>query len=384
MKKITALILALAISLSSPLFSFARDEKDNENDEFAFVKAKSAVLMNLDTGEMLYGKNERERLSPASVTKVMSILLVLEALDGGKIKLSDKVTASDEAVSMGGSQIWLEKGETMTVDELFKAVVIASANDACVALGEHIAGSVTSFVAMMNERAKQLGCENTNFENCTGLDDTVKKHYSCAYDLALISREVMKHKMIEKYTTIWLSSLRGGKTELNNTNKLINRYNGITGLNTGTTSNAGFCVSATARRGNMNLVAVILGAQTSDDRFDSASGLLDWGFANYKIETAKPDIKKIRAVKVVGGDVKSITPVISGDLKVAVSKKDGKISYNYNIHKKINAPVSKGDSLGHIDIIGEQGLIKSVDLVSPRDVSKTTFLSVFLSLLKTI
>ncbi len=362
-----------------PLNALAKD-----SDKLDFVKAKSVALMNMDTGDLLYAENEYEHLSPASVTKIMTILLVLEAIDSGKIKLEDKVTASETAVSMGGSQIWLEKGEIMTVNELFKAVVIASANDACTALAEYVGGSVTSFVSMMNERAEQLGCKNTNFENCNGLDDTAKNHYSCAYDLAVMSCEVMKHKLIEKYTTVWLDSLRNGKTELNNTNKLINSYKGLTGLKTGTTSNAGFCISATAKRDNMHLVSVVLGSETSDDRFDTAAQLLDWGFSNYKMIRAEPDIDKIPQVKVISGDIKSVTPVIDDKLIFAINKSDERFSYNYNIHKQLNAPVSKGDSLGHIDIVGESGVIKSINVVSPMDISKTSLKHIFTKILFSI
>ena len=383
MKKSIIFVLALIFTLSYPVGTYANTQKNN-TEKLDFIEAKSVVLMCTDNGDVLYAENEKEHLSPASVTKIMTILLVLEALDCGKIKLSDKVTASDNAVSMGGSQIWLEKGEIMTVEELLKAVVIASANDACTALAEYIAGSDTAFVNMMNERAKELGCENTNFENCNGLDDTVKNHYSCAYDLGLISCEVMKHKEIQKYTTVWLESLRDGKTELNNTNKLVNTYNGITGLKTGTTSNAGFCISATASRDGLNLVAVVLGSDTSDKRFDTATNLLDWGFANFKKINAEPDKSKITEVKIIGGDKKKVKPVVDGSLELLLNRNDEKFSYNYNIHKHINAPVSKGDSLGHIDIVGEQGLIKSINLVCPTDISKTSFKHIFKNIISYI
>ncbi len=383
MKKIISSLLILIMCFSFPLSVFAEDNT-NDTEKLDFVEAKSVVLMCMDTGEVLYADNEYEHLSPASVTKIMTILLVLEALDSKKINLTDKVSASSEAISMGGSQIWLELGETMTVEELLKAVVVASANDACTALGEYVGGSSTGFVNMMNEKAKELGCENTNFENCNGLDDTVTNHYSCAYDLALITREVMKHSDIEKYTSIWLDSLRDGKTELNNTNKMVNTYNGITGLKTGTTSNAGFCISATARRDNMNLCAVVLGSETSDKRFDTAAKLLDWGFSNYELAKPEFDEKQITPVKVLMGDIKTVTPQISEVSSITVKKGDKEFSYNYNIHKKIEAPISKGDSLGHIDIVGEQGLITSVEVVSPVDISRVSLKSIFFKILKNI
>lgn len=355
-----------------PVYSYAKDDK---------VKAQAAVLMCMDNNEVLYKKNELEHLSPASVTKIMTILLVMEALDRGDINLSDKVTASKNAVSMGGSQIWLEEGEAMTVDELLKAVVVASANDACTALAEHIGGSSEGFVKMMNDRAEELGCENTHFENSNGLDDTTKNHYSCAYDLALISSEVFKHKKITDYTTIWLDSLRNGETELNNTNKLINQYNGITGLKTGTTSNAGFCISATACRDDLNLVAVVLKSDTSDDRFNTASYLLDKGFADYEAITPLIDQKKITPVKVNGGVFKEVTPVVSENNKIITPKGSKDIEYVYDIRKTIEAPIEKSDELGCIKIKSGEKTIGVIKLTSPNSISKVTLSSIFKDLL---
>jgi D-alanyl-D-alanine carboxypeptidase (penicillin-binding protein 5/6) len=359
----------------------AADDTNKGDDN---VSAKAAVLMCIDTGEVLYKENELEHLSPASVTKIMSILLVLEALDNGDISLNDKVTASKDAVSMGGSQIWLEVGEQMTVEELLKAVVVASANDACTALGEYVGGSTVGFVKMMNDRAKKLGLENTNFENCTGLDDTVKNHYSCAYDLAVIASEVMKHDIITDYTTIWLDSLRDGETELNNTNKLVNTYEGITGLKTGTTSNAGFCVAATAQRDGMNLVAVILGSETSEERFNSAAYLLDWGFANYQAITPEIDNDKITSVKVNNGMVKEITPTFDSSTKVLVKKGDDYITYEYVIDKTKSAPIKKGDKLGEIKIKNNDKEIGSITLISPNNISKIDLMTIWHNILTNI
>ena len=369
MKRIIPLLL-LTIILLNPVTACAEQEKDD-------VKAKSAILMCLDTGDVLYKKNEREHLSPASVTKIMTILLVLEALDSHQISLDDKVTASANAVKMGGSQIWLEVGETMTVDELLNAVVIASANDACTALGEFVGGSDSAFVKMMNERASQLGCKDTNFENCNGLDDTATNHYSCAYDLALISREVMKHKVIEKYSTVWLDSLRNGKTELNNTNKLVNTYNGITGLKTGTTSNAGFCVAATARRDGMNLVAVVLGSDTSEDRFETAAELLDRGFAEYEVITPEIDAEKLTPVRVNGGVFKEVKPKADISDKFLMKKGSADISYKYTVISSVDAPVSKNDTLGKIVVMSGNKKIGEIKLMSPNDISKVEKKSIF-------
>ena len=380
MKKILAILLCIVVMLQLPVTAFANDDKKKDDK----INAKSVCLMALDTGEVLYAKNEYEELSPASVTKIMSLLLVLEALDSGKIKLTDKVTASKEAVAMGGSQIWLEVGEVMTVEELLKAVIIASANDACTALGEYVAGSDVAFVKMMNDKAKSLGLKHTNFENCTGLDDTVKAHYSCAYDLAVISCEVMKHPLITKYSTIWLDSLRGGKTELNNTNKLVKSYTGITGLKTGTTSNAGFCVSATASRDGLNLVAVVLGSDTSEHRFDTASYLLDTGFANYSCININVDKKKIKPVKVKNGKGKEVNPVYDRNIKLIIPKGSDNLTYKYKIKKEVKAPIKKGDKLGKIDVISNDKKIKSIPLYSDKVVETVDFNYIFLKIFKHI
>ncbi len=380
MKKILTILLCIVVMFQLPVTVLANDNKE-KNDK---INAKSVCLMALDTGEMLYAENEYKELSPASVTKIMSLLLVLEALDSGKIKLTDKVTASKEAVAMGGSQIWLEVGEVMTVEELLKAVIIASANDACTALGEYVAGSDVAFVKMMNDKAKSLGLKHTNFENCTGLDDTVKAHYSCAYDLAVISCEVMKHPLITKYSTIWLDNLRGGKTELNNTNKLVKSYNGITGLKTGTTSNAGFCVSATASRDGLNLVAVVLGSDTSEHRFDTASYLLDTGFANYSCININVDKKKIKPVKVKNGKEKEVNPFYDRKIKLIIPKGSDNLTYKYKIKKEVKAPIKKGDKLGKIEVISNDKKIKSIPLYSDKVVERVDFNYIFLKIFKHI
>lgn len=377
MKRIIAFILAGTIALLIPINVYA-EEKDDK------INADAVVLMCMDTGEVLYKYNEYKHLSPASVTKIMSILLILEAVESKEISMADKVTASKNAVSMGGSQIWLEVGESMTVEELFKAVVVASANDACTALGEYVGGSSTGFVKMMNDRAKELGLKNTNFENCTGLDDTTKNHYSCAYDLAVISKEVMKHKLIEKYTNIWLDSLRNGETELNNTNKLVNTYDGITGLKTGTTSNAGFCVAATARRDNMNLVAVVLGSDTSEKRFETAANLLDQGFADYEVFSPEIDSKKITSVKIINGMFKQIIPKADANEKIVIKKGSQKIKYKYDIYEKVSAPVKKGQILGKITILSNDKKIGEINLISPNNVDRIKFSSVMYHILTNI
>lgn len=368
MKKVIIFLLALSIFSALPLRALAA-----ENNVGADYKSKSSILMCIDTKEIIKESNAYEHLSPASVTKIMSILLILEALKSGQIKLDDMVSASENAVSMGGSQIWLEVGEQMSVNDLLKAVIIASANDACVLLGEYIAGSDTAFIDMMNDRAKELGLSNTHFENCTGLDDSVTNHYSCAYDLAVIACEVMKHKLVTDYSTVWLDSLRGGKTELNNTNKLINKYNGLTGLKTGTTSNAGFCLCATATRDGLSLVSVVLGADTSEDRFKLSSELLDYGFANYKLAQIKTDKNKITPVKIKNGFVKSIVPVLDNGNSILVKKNSGELTYKYKIQNEVSAPVKKGDILGEIVISDGEKELVSIPFKADKSVKIVTF-----------
>lgn len=369
MKRVISLILVLSFVLSFPICANAAENKK--------INVKSSILMSLDTGDVIKQNNAYEHLSPASVTKLMSILLILEAIDSGKIKLTDEVAATENAVSKGGSQIWLEVGEKMTVNDLFKAVVIASANDACTLLGEYVAGSDSAFVDMMNKRVETLGLKNSHFENCTGLDDEVTNHYSCAYDLAVIAKEVMKHKLILKYSTVWLDSLRNGKTELNNTNKMINKYNGMTGLKTGTTSNAGFCLCATATRDGISFVSVVLGAQTSDERFALTQELLDYGFANYKLDNIKIDNSKLKTVKVKNGVDKSITPKCELNKKLLLPKNSDKITYKYSFLDEVKAPVKKGDKLGVITVYSGNKKISSIELKSDKNIKSVTFLYIF-------
>ena len=348
------------------------------------IKVKSSILMCMNTGDIISQDNAYEHLSPASVTKIVSILVILEAIDNGQIKLDDMVSASENAVSKGGSQIWLEVGEKMSVNDLLKAVIIASANDACTLLGEYIAGSDTAFVDMMNEKVKSLGLKDSHFENSTGLDDEITNHYSCAHDLAVIATEVMKHDLVKKYSTVWLDSLRNGETELNNTNKLVNTYNGITGLKTGTTSKAGFCLCATASRDGLDLVSVVLGAQTSEDRFNKSTQLLDYGFATYKIEKLELDQQKLTNVKVKNGIIKNIKPSVSNTDDVLVLKNSSDFEYEYNISEEVKAPLKAGDELGKIFVKCDNKTISTINLVSDKDIEKVTFKYVFFFLLKNI
>lgn len=378
MKRAIVFILSVCFVVNLPLSVYAADKKESE------PTAVSSILMCMDTGDVIREDNAYEHVSPASVTKIMSILLIMEAIDSGKISLSDMVTTSENAQSKGGSQIWLETGEQMSVEDLLKAVIIASANDACTALGEYIAGSDSAFVKMMNDKVEELGLKDTNFENCTGLDDTTVNHYSCAYDLAVIATEVMKYDLIKKYSTVWLDSLRNGETELNNTNKLVNTYDGITGLKTGTTSNAGFCLCATATRDGMSLVSVVLGAETSQERFDLASQLLDFGFNNYKLCPIEIDSSKITEVKVKNGRLKKTVPVSANYESILVTKDCENFEYEYIIKNSVSAPVRKGDPLGEIVVMSANSQVASVELVASEDIKKVNFSYIFSELIKNI
>lgn len=380
MKKLLSVLTVISILIYAFTFvGFAVEDVSLE------IKAKSAVLMDVSTGKLMYAENEHEKLYPASVTKIMSLLLFVEAIDGGKISLEDKVTTSAEAAAKGGSQIWLEVGETMTVDEMLKAVAIASANDACCALGEHIAGSETAFVNMMNERAKELGMNDTHFENCSGLDDEAKNHLTSAYDIGVMSCELLKHDLIRKYSTVWMDSLRNGATELVNTNKLVRFYNGTTGLKTGTTSKAGKCLSASAERDRLHLVAVVLGSETSEDRFESAKTLLNYGFANYETVDLTVDENLITDVKIIRGVEETVKPKIDELKKVTLKKgnKD-KISTEIILSTDVEAPVEKGQNLGKIVFKLNNETVAEANLYSENQVKKITFGDVLKFMLKSL
>lgn len=339
------------------------------------ISAKSAILMEPMTGQILYEQNPDEQLPPASITKIMSLLLVMEAIDDGRLKLDDTVSASEHAGSMGGSQIWLEPGETMTVDELLKASVIASANDATVALAEAIAGSEEGFVVMMNERAKQLGMNSTIFKNCTGLD--AEGHLTTAHDVAIMSCQLIKHELIKNYSTVWMDTLRGGESELVNTNKLVRFYKGTTGLKTGTTSGAGYCLSATAERDGLQLAAVIMCADTGANRFEDAKKLLNYGFANYKFSEIVPEIEDNTTVDVEKGTEKSVSVKPSNNFGLLLKKTDGSsIKQETVIKESLKAPIKKGDCVGNINIYIGDEQVGSIDLVADGDVPRKTMLTV--------
>ena len=333
------------------------------------LNAKSAILMEESTGNILYESNPDERLPIASVTKVMTMLLIMEAVDSGKISLDDMVTVSENAMSYGGSTMFLETGEQLTVNDMLKGIAVASANDGCVAMAEHLAGSESAFVDMMNEKAKELGMENTHFMNTNGLDED--DHYSSARDVAIMSRELMKHETIFNYTSIWMDTLRGGKFQLANTNKLIRFYDGANGLKTGSTSKALCCLSAAAKRNDMQLIAVVLGAPTSAERFASAKSLLDYGFANYAVNTqitAGDEVQKIAVEKGVDKEV----GVVAGDSCSTLVKKgqEDNITKEIKIDETITAPIEAGQKIGTMTISRDGEVIADIDLNALSAVEK--------------
>ena len=333
------------------------------------LNAKSAILMEEATGNILYESNPDERLPIASVTKVMTMLLIMEAVDSGKISLDDMVTVSENAMSYGGSTMFLETGEQLTVNDMLKGIAVASANDGCVAMAEHLAGSESAFVDMMNEKAKKLGMENTHFMNTNGLDED--DHYSSARDVAIMSRELMKHETIFNYTSIWMDTLRGGKFQLANTNKLIRFYDGANGLKTGSTSKALCCLSAAAKRNDMQLIAVVLGAPTSAERFASAKSLLDYGFANYAVNTqitAGDEVQKIAVEKGVDKEV----GVVAGDSCSTLVKKgqEDNITKEIKIDETITAPIEAGQKIGTMTISRDGEVIADIDLNASSAVEK--------------
>lgn len=374
MKKIIAVILILVILLSAlGIHAFAADFSEE-------VNAKSAVLMDANTGKILFEYNADDALPPASVTKVMTLLLVFEALDNGVIKLSDMVSTSEHAASMGGSQIYLEPGEQMSVDELIKSVVVSSANDAAASLAEYVSGSESAFVAAMNKRAKELGMNNTNFENTNGLDDTSENHVTSARDIAIMSRELMKHEKIFDYTTIWMDTVRNGTFGLSNTNRLLRTYKGCTGLKTGSTAKAKFCISATAKRDGLSLIAVIMGSPTRDDRNALAAKLLDFGFANYAIYSDTDGA--VDNIKVTGG-IKNDIALKHNDFSSLIEKSAlSKIEAVTDIPESVPAPIKTGDKIGTITYKNGESVIGTTDIVAAEDVDKISFFTLLPRILK--
>ena len=345
------------------------------------VESQACLLMEKATGEVLYAVNEHQQLEPASVTKIMTVLLVMEAIDSGALAYDDLITASAYACSMGGSQIWLKENEQMTVEDMLKAVCVVSANDCSVALAEHLAGSADAFVARMNQRAGELGMNDTNFVNPTGLP--AQGHVTSAYDIALMSRElILNHPDVRRFTTIWMDTLRDGASGLNNTNKLIRFYQGATGLKTGSTSSALYCLSATAERDGMELIAVILKAPTSTQRFESAKVLLNYGFAAYALATAEPPAP-FQPIPVTLGEAASVMPRLAGDSTILGAKeKLAAMEVQVELEDELAAPVEEGQELGRMTVTSQGQTLAAIPLVASQAVPRLTYWQILQRCLK--
>ena len=378
MKKLISILILLCILVP---FSLVLNVSAASAEDFSLnLNAKSAVLMEAETGRVLYEQNADEALPPASVTKIMTLLLIMEAIDEKRIALDDKVVASEYASKMGGSQIYLKAGEEMTVEDLLKSVVVSSANDAAVALAEHIAGSESAFVSAMNKRAKELGMKNTSFENTNGLDDTTKNHVTSARDIAIMSRELIRHEKILEYSSIWMSTIRDGAFTLTNTNRLIRFYPGATGLKTGSTSKAMFCISATAKREGMHLIAVIMGAPTRDIRNEEAKKLLDYGFANYALYSYEN--ADMGSLSILGG-VSDLCKTSAEKYSVVLDKNTANnITTKVEMPEKIAAPVKAGDKVGSVRFFCGENLIGETDIIAAESIAKISYWEIFMRILK--
>lgn len=368
-KKIVSFILVFILICSVTMIKpSALSEKE--------LTAPSAILIEPTTKKVLFEHNSHEKRPCASVTKVMTLLLIMEAIEEGKITYEEMVTSSQRASSMGGSDIWLEEGEQMSVDDMVKAIVVASANDASVAMAEHICGTEEEFINKMNQRAKELGMNDTTFKNCNGLDED--GHLTSAYDVAIMSAELIKHEKIFDYTSIWMDSLRNGKTQIVNTNKLLKTYKGITGLKTGTTNEAGCCMSASATRDGLSLIAVVLGCKTGTERFKDCATLLDYGFANYKYQLLSSPDEISKEIEVKGGMQKSIelSYNINGGF-VLPKGSDSSLEYKITLPEYLEAPVKKGDKIGKVTYTTGKEELASFDIIAKNETEEINFGSVF-------
>ena len=362
--------------ISPDLMSDIKDEEAilTASDGNLQLNAKSAILIEMNSGKVLFEKDADVKMPPASITKVMTLLLVMEAIEAKKFDYNTEVTCSEHAASMGGSQIWLEVGEKMTVDELLRASAIGSANDATCALGELVSGSEEGFVSLMNERAKALSMTNTEFKNCSGLD--ADGHLTTARDIAIMSRELLKHNDITKYTTVWMDSLRDGKTELVNTNKLVRFYDGATGLKTGTTSGAGCCLSASATRDELSLIAVVLGCDTSNNRFQDAKKLLNYGFSNYGNAIIKINQDELPELPVSKGTTATLTLSSEESVSFLVTKgKEGDIQKSFDLPERMVAPVKAGETVGTITFSLDGKTIGQIPIIASNNIKKMTYLN---------
>lgn len=368
------------LDLTEPLAEVSGNISDSD---LMKLDAKSVVLLEKTTGRVLCEKNSHAKLPPASITKIMSLLLVMEAIDEERLSLDTVIQASEHACSMGGSQIWLEPNEKMTVDELLRASVIGSANDATVALGEKISGSEESFVALMNQRARSLNMNDTHFVNASGLD--AEGHLSSAYDVAVMSAQLLKYGLIRKYSTVWMDSLRNGKTELVNTNKLVRFYEGATGLKTGTTDSAGCCVAASAERDGMELIAVVMGAPTSSERFNFARKLLDYGFANYSTVSVEVPERELSPISVKHGTLQFVDIASEGGKSILIeSSRMDKIALEISLDKALVAPIEKQQQVGFCRVLLDGKELSKIKILAVHAVEKMTFPHAFKKLLSEI
>lgn len=363
MKKIISVLLSFCIVFIFGTTAFA---------DGISISAKSAILVERSTGRVLFEYEADKPVPPASITKIMTLLLVMEAIESGKLGFETEITASEYACSMGGSQIWLEPGEVFTVHELLKAAAIASANDACVALAEAVSGTEEAFVELMNKRAGELGMENTVFKNCTGLD--AEGHLSTARDIAKMSAELLSHEKIKEYSTVWMDSLRNGETELTNTNKLVRFYKGCTGLKTGSTDEAGCCLSASAERGGMELISVTLGSSNTDERFAAGRKLLDYGFANFAVAKPVPPEEKLYEILVSHGVAETVTPVFETPETYLLPKgQEALIEQKVTLPEKLEAPVEAGQVIGKVSVFLNGGEIGEYNIIAKEAVEKMSF-----------
>lgn len=361
-------ILCLTVTIGGSINVYALGEDD--------ISAPSAILMDYETGNILFEKNPHEVRPCASITKVMTLCLIFEAIESGKLTYDTVITTSPYAASMGGSDIWLVEGEQMSANDMIKAIVVASANDAAVAMAEHICGSEESFVSEMNKKAQELGMKETVFKNCNGLDED--GHVTSAYDVAIMSRELMKYKDIFNYTSIWLDYLRDGATQIVNTNKLLKSYDGITGLKTGTTSQAGACISATAQRNDLNLIAVILGAPTTTERFDDAAALLDYGFAAYCSVTPEDPSDKLNSVKITNGMEEAVSVKTNINGKFLMQKgSEANIDMEIKLKEEVEAPVEKDQELGRIIYKSNNKVLGEYPILACDEIKRINFSDVF-------
>ena len=376
-RKITGIFLLMILLYS--IFASSFSTRAIEQDYTMDFDCESLILMEATTGTILYEKNSTKALPPASVTKIMTLLIIMEEIEKGTLKYTDMISTSEYAASMGGSQIYLKEGELMSAEDMIKSVVIASANDAAVALAEHISGSEDAFVKRMNEKAKELGMKNTNFENTNGLDDTTTNHLTSALDIAIMSKALLKHKDILKYSSIWMDTIRNGEFGLTNTNRLVRFYQGATGLKTGSTNKAKFCISATAERNGMHLICVIMGAPTSDVRNKIATKLLDWGFANYELyHSEKEDLSPLR----VKGGTEQWCQITAAPFSVVVKKGDAaKIQKKYILDDFIFASVTKGQKVGEIKYTINGTNIGNSDITSSVTINEIDYWSLFIRIL---